>query len=120
MRSSMHERELEVEATSARVTDDSLIVELEDGRTISSPLVWYPRLVYAKRRDRNKVEVNGLSLHWPELDEDLSIRGIILGRKSGESPESLEFWLKNYRAGKKVTLEDFVKTKRRGRLKQSA
>jgi hypothetical protein len=120
MRSSVYEHELDVEATAARVTDDSLLVELEDGRTISCPLAWYPRLLHAKRRDRNKIEVSGLGLHWPQLDEDLSVRGIILGRKSGESPESFKFWLDNYKEGRKVTLEDFVKSRRSGGRKKSA
>jgi hypothetical protein len=120
MRSSVNERELEVEAIAARVTDDLLIVELEDGRTISSPIAWYPRLLHAKRKHRNKIEVSGQGLHWPALDEDLSVRGIILGRKSGESPESFKFWLDNYKAGKSVTLEDYVRSRRSDGRRKSA
>ena len=76
--------------------------------------------MHAKKKDRNKIEVSGYGLHWPELDEDLSVRGIILGRKSGESPESFKFWLDNYNVGRKVTLEDFVRSRRPSRRKKSA
>jgi hypothetical protein len=120
MRSSVDERELDIEAIAAHVTDDALIVELEDGRTITCPLAGYPRLVHAKRRDRNKIEISGRGLHWPALDEDLSVRGIILGRKSGESPESFKFWLDNHKAGRHVTIEDFIRAKRSSGRKKSA
>jgi len=78
-----------------RITDDSLVVELMDGRTITVPLLWYPRLWYGKPDERRRFEIlgDGRYLHWPDLDEDLSIAGIMAGRRSAESPESLKRWL---------------------------
>jgi hypothetical protein len=82
-------------ARGVEVTDDSLTVHLSDGRTISAPLVWYPRLLHGTPDERNKWEFNGggTGIHWPDLDEDISVEGIILGRPSRESQKSLERWL---------------------------
>jgi hypothetical protein len=82
-------------AQSVQVTDDALTVHLSDGRTISAPLVWYPRLLHGTESERNKWEFNGggTGIHWPELDEDISVEGLILGRPSGESQKSLQRWL---------------------------
>ena len=65
------------------VTDDVLSVDLMDGRTISVPLVWYPRLLYATPQQRANWQVcgAGYGIHWPELDEDLSIDGMIKAAK---------------------------------------
>jgi hypothetical protein len=62
-------------------TDDVLIVELEDGRTISAPLAWYPRLLHAAQEDRDVWEVAGagFGIHWPTIDEDLSVDGLLRG-----------------------------------------
>lgn len=119
MRSSVVESELDVKVTNVVVTDDTLTVELEDGRTISSPLVWYPRLAHGTARERAKIEIGHFGIHWPLLDEDLSTRGIILGHKSGESPESLKFWLENHKKGRRVTLEDFSKHLRKQKASKS-
>src|SRR4051794_23406732 len=108
------ESELEVEASAVRVTDDQLIVELEDGRTLSVPLAWYPRLLHGNVKERRNFEIGGFGIHWPDLDEDISYRGLLLGRKSGESAGSLKVWLDAHRKGKRVTLEDFMKSKRKG------
>lgn len=80
---------------SAQVTEDLLIVELSDGRTISVPLIWYPRLWYGNQTERANFEIigDGEYIHWPDLDEDLSISGILVGRRSMENPESLKKWL---------------------------
>ncbi|HET7842126.1 MAG TPA: DUF2442 domain-containing protein [Terriglobia bacterium] len=77
------------------VTDDSLVVELTDGRTVSTPLAWYPRLVHGTPAEREHWRLigNGEGIHWPKLDEDLSVDGIIAGRPSGESAQSLRRWL---------------------------
>lgn len=85
----------EVRAQRVRVTEDMLIVELEDGRVLSVPLVWYPRLWYGTPEERANVVLlgGGTILHWPDLDEDLSVEGLLLGRRSGESLESLKRWL---------------------------
>ena len=87
----------EARAQAVRVTEDALVVELVDGRVISVPLVWYPRLWYGTPEERANVVLlgEGTILHWPDLDEDLSVEGIVLGRRSGESPESLRRWLES-------------------------
>lgn len=85
----------EARAQSARVDEDSLIIDLVDGRTISVPLVWFPRLWHGTPEERaNLILVGeGTILHWSELDEDLSVSGILAGRHSGESQKSLKRWL---------------------------
>lgn len=88
------ERELElVEIQSVQVTEDGLAVDLRDGRTIITPLLWYPRLAYATPAERQHYEIRRNAIHWPDLDEDISVRGMLLGRKSGESAASLQKWL---------------------------
>lgn len=69
------------------VTEDSLQVELSDGRSISVPLAWYPKLIHATQEERDDWEFigDGQGIRWPDLDEDLSIEGLIVGRPSGES-----------------------------------
>ncbi len=96
------------EAEDVSVTEDTLQVELSDGRSISVPLAWYPRLVHASHKERNnwKVVGNGQGIHWPELDEDLSVEGLIAGRPSGESQRSFKRWLQAKQAGRSVALHD--------------
>jgi len=82
-------------AQNVTVTDDSLTVDLTDGRTITAPLAWYPRLVHGTPQERNNWQIigNGEGIHWPDLDEDLSVEGLLLGRPSGESQRSFQRWL---------------------------
>lgn len=77
------------------VTDEALSVDLEDGRTISVPIGWYPRLAYASPAERSRFRVSGAGygVHWPDLDEDISVEGLLLGKRSTESPASLRRWL---------------------------
>jgi len=77
------------------VTDDKLAVDLEDGRTISVPIVWYPRLAYGTAEERTHFQIRsaGYGIHWPELDEDIGIEGLLLGKRSTESPASIKRWL---------------------------
>jgi hypothetical protein len=91
-----------IRATEVKVTDDTLRVELEDGRTISVPLAWYPRLMHATRKERNNYEIDDYGIEWPDVDELISIRGLLLGNKSGESPRSLQRWLGYRERGEKV------------------
>ena len=86
----------EARASAVGVSDDALTVDLVDGRTIIVPLVWYPRLWNGTPKERKHVEVlgDGAYLHWPELDEDLTVVGLLSGKRSGESSESLKKWLK--------------------------
>ncbi len=73
--------ELHPQAQSIKCTDVALIVELVDGRTISAPLVWFPRLSQATEVQRNNWELlgDGKGIHWPDVDEDLSINGLLVG-----------------------------------------
>lgn len=85
----------EARAMDVAVTEDALVVYLEDARTISVPLVWYPRLSYATPQERDNWEISGAGygIHWPDLDEDISVKGLLIGNSSGESQKSLERWL---------------------------
>jgi Protein of unknown function (DUF2442) len=85
----------EARAQSVRLTDEAVTVDLVDGRTIIVPLVWYPRLWHAAPRERNHFEIvgDGAYIHWPDLDEDLTVGGLLAGRRSGESAQSLRKWL---------------------------
>ena len=87
-------------AVNVVVTDDALAVDLADGRTISVPLGWYPRLAHGNARERSKFEISGAGhgIHWPDLDEDIGVEGLVLGRKSTENAASFERWLER-RAG---------------------
>jgi hypothetical protein len=83
------------DAVDVSVTDDTLTVELSDGRTISVPLEWYPRLVNGTSEERNNWRIigRGQGIHWEELDEDISVEGIIAGNPSSESQSSFKKWL---------------------------
>ncbi len=84
------------------ITEDTLTVELSDGRTISIPLAWYPRLLHGTPMERNTWRLigNGEGIHWPDLDEDISVKNLILGRRSGESQRSFKEWLQKRTANK--------------------
>jgi Protein of unknown function (DUF2442) len=85
----------QIRATSVRVSDDALIGDLSDGRTVSAPLAWYPRLLHSTAAERNVHQLigDGFGIHWPRLDEDISVEGILAGRGSHESKESFGQWL---------------------------
>ena len=79
------------------VSDDALAVGLEDGRTIAVPIGWYPRLGYGTPAERANFQISGAGygIHWPDLDEDIGVEGLILGKKSNESQSSFEKWLRH-------------------------
>ncbi len=81
-------------ARKVRVTDQALIVELRDGRKVSVPLGWYPRLAEGTAAERRRWELigPGIGIHWPALDEDISVDGLLRGLPSGESAASLDRW----------------------------
>jgi hypothetical protein len=87
--------EREAIASEVRITADELTVSLIDGRRISVPLVWYPRLSHATQIEREQFKLigRGTGIHWPLIDEDLSISGILKGNPSFESESSLKAWL---------------------------
>ncbi|MBI3983760.1 DUF2442 domain-containing protein, partial [Candidatus Microgenomates bacterium] len=83
------------------VTDDTLSVDLEDGRTIAVPIGWYPRLAYGTPAERVNFQLSsaGYGIHWPDLDEDIGVEGLLLGKQSSESQASFERWLQNRQTG---------------------
>src|SRR5438128_4472314 len=82
-------------AVDIKVTADELRVVLEDGRTLAVPVAWYPRLAHSSQRQRAEWRLvgRGLGIHWPAIDEDISVEGLLAGRRSGESQASLKRWL---------------------------
>lgn len=83
------------------VTEDALVVDLLDGRTVSVPLAWFSRLLHGTTSERNhwRLVANGEGVHWPNLDEDVSVENLIFGNPSGESQPSFQRWL-DQRAGR--------------------
>lgn len=98
------------EAMTIATTEDTLTVELSDGRAISVPLAWYPRLGHAMPQERDNWELigGGRGIHWPDLDEDISIEDLLAGRKSGESHRSLQQWLEAKKEGRGLTLHELT------------
>jgi hypothetical protein len=84
------------------VTEDSLTVDLSDGRTVSVPLTWFPRLLHGLPEERNNWRLigDGEGIHWQDLDEDISVENLILGKPSGESQKSFKKWLEARIKGK--------------------
>ena len=84
-----------VRAVDVKVTEDELSVDLEDGRTLVVPLAWYPRLAHSTQRERGRWRLigRGLGINWPEIDEVISVEGLLAGRRSAESQESFKRWL---------------------------
>lgn len=82
-------------AINVEFSDVYLIIRLEDGRTLSIPLDWYPRLYHAAECERNNWHFlgGGYAIEWPDLDEHIGIEGLLAGRRSGESQASLDKWL---------------------------
>lgn len=88
--------ELEIpDAVDVTVTEDTLSVKLSDGRTILVPLDWYPRLTHAKEEERANWRIigRGHGIHWEDIDEDISVEGLLAGKPSGESQSSFKKWL---------------------------
>jgi hypothetical protein len=86
--------EIEPAASNVTVTDEDLSVELADGRRIVVPLAWYPRLFQASEAERRNWQLlgDGYAIEWPDLDEHIGVEGLLAGRHSGESIQSLECW----------------------------
>jgi Protein of unknown function (DUF2442) len=81
-------------AQSASVNDDALELSLTDGRRLVVPLAWFPRLEQGTAAERSNWRLigNGEGIHWPDLDEDISVESLLAGRRSDETPESLQTW----------------------------
>jgi hypothetical protein len=82
-------------AIRVEVSEDTLTVELSDDRTIAAPLAWYPRLAHATVKERNTWRLigGGRGIHWPEIDEDISVANLLSGQPSSESQSSFKSWL---------------------------
>jgi len=89
-------------AQSVSVTDDALVSDLADGRTITVPLAWFPRLAHGTPRERAnwRLIAGGEGIHWPDLDKDISVEGLLAGRRSGETQESLRRWLERRKSAR--------------------
>lgn len=84
-----------IQVTSIEVSDDTITVQLSDGRTLAAPLVWFPRLLHGTTVERNEYRLigKGTGIHWPLLDEDISVSNLLEGKRSQESQPSLKKWL---------------------------
>ena len=87
-------------AINVKVTRETLSVDLSDGRTISVPLAWYPRLLHSVSEERRnwRLIAKGQGIHWNDIDEDISVEGLLAGKPSGESQTSLKNWLEKRRS----------------------
>jgi hypothetical protein len=84
-----------VRAETVTLTGDTITAELSDGSSIYVPLAWYPRLLHGSPDDSLNWRLigGGVGIHWPELDEDISVGNLLAGQASGESQQSLKRWL---------------------------
>jgi hypothetical protein len=91
----------EARAQRVSVTESTLTVDLVDGRTVTVPVTWYPRLAHGTLGERGNWRMigEGEGIHWPDLDEDISVEGLLAGRRSGESQASLRRWFESRNAG---------------------
>ena len=91
----------EAVAQGVTASDEALIVDLADGRTITVPLAWFPRLAHGTVAERANWRLigRGVGIHWPDLDEDISVESLLAGRRSGETQASLRRWLRARKAG---------------------
>jgi hypothetical protein len=82
-------------AIGVTVSEETLSVDLNDGRTVSVPLAWFPRLIHAAPEERNNWRLigKGQGIHWEDIDEDISVEGLLAGKPSGESQASFKKWL---------------------------
>lgn len=82
-------------AKKVKVTKNTLAVYLNDGRAILVPIAWFPRLLNGTKEECNNWRLigKGAGIHWPDLDEDISVEGLLAGRASGESDRSIKRWL---------------------------
>ena len=87
-------------ATGVVISENTLSVDLEDGRTVAVPLSWYPRLLHGTDAERTRWRLigDGEGINWPDLDEDISVEGILAGSPSAESQRSLQAWLASRQA----------------------
>lgn len=82
-------------AESVTVKEDTVTVDLSDGRSVAAPLAWFPRLLHASPSERKHWRLigKGQGIHWFDIDEDISVEGLLAGQPSGESQSSFKKWL---------------------------
>lgn len=109
-------------AKNVRVTDRALVVELRDGRVVSVPLAWYPRLAEGSPPERRRWEMlgPGIGIHWPDLDEDISVAGLLQGLPSGESSASLRKWRASRRRPANQALQPTSRARRKAKSRRSS
>ena len=100
----------EIRALNLRFTAKRMTIELPDGRHLSVPLDWFPRLIHASKAERENWILfgDGSSIHWPDLDEDTGVDGLLAGRPSGESKRLFSRWLKAKKEGRGLTIPELV------------
>jgi len=88
---------LAVQIQDVTIEEETLTVDLTDGRTVSVPLLWFPRLLHGSPEERHRWRLigRGSGIHWPDLDEDISLSSLVAGEPSGESQASLARWLED-------------------------
>ena len=88
-------------AVAVELQDERLVVELSDGRSVTVPLDWYPRLVHASESERQNWRMlgDGYAIEWPDVDEHIGVEGLLAGRRSGESGQSLDRWFRSRETG---------------------
>jgi len=91
----------EAVALGVAASDEALTVDLADGRTITVPLAWFPRLAHGTPTERANWRFigAGVGIHWPDLDEDIGVESLLAGRRSGETQTSLRRWLQARKTG---------------------
>jgi hypothetical protein len=109
-------------AVRARIIEDAVVIDLSDGRTLTAPLAWYPRLLHGTARERRRWRLigGGEGVHWPDLDEDLSVEGLLAGRPSAESQASFKRWLEGRRPRANKLRLSVARTEARRRQQRAA
>ncbi len=103
---SLVSEETQSKAEDILISADEMTLVLSDGKTKSVPLSFYPRLIHASQAERDNWQIigQGEGIRWPDLDEDISVEGIVAGKRSGESRKSFQRWLEAKKAGRRLTL----------------
>jgi hypothetical protein len=106
-------------ATDVKVTADALAVQLQDGRVVSIPLTWYPRLAEGTPTERRRWELigPGIGIHWPDLDEDISVEALLVGLGSNEGASSLQRWRASRRRSANKALQPASRTSQKAKSK---
>ena len=107
-------------ATDVKVTSETLVVNLRDGRVVSVPLTWYPRLAAATPKERRQWELvgPGIGIHWPAIDEDVSVEAVLAGQGSNESVRSLRRWQASRRRQADKALQPASRAQQSGKAKR--